>query len=258
MTSLCCRDMIIESNYPTVNDNISSVVERNNTGVAFFESKKYSQALTLFLDALKCISSPAPVATISHKEVRQTIPITNPFIPILKARLPCVEDVTDIQGLLVYTQAIEIVSTPKAYDSNPLINDAFVSAMVIWNMALVYQCTSLGHEHRMEKSYLLYYKGWKLVESYICHGSLGNPMVDFFVLALLNNLGWCCQELGECENAKIWSNHLITYAQSSTSVRPVEMNDQDLSFVLQEQTNNFVLNAIMRLQCRPSFLAAAA
>ena len=47
------------------------------------------------------------------------------------------------------------------------------------------------------------------------------------------------------------------YAQSIAASLPDEPMDT-VSERLQEQTNNFVLNAIMRLQCRPSFLAPAA
>jgi hypothetical protein len=81
-------------------------------------------------------------------------------------------------------------------------------------------------------------------------------MMDFFTQALLNNLGCCCQELDLHTEAQMWSDQLISYAQSMALYHADDSSD--VSTKLQEQTNHFVLNAIMLLQCRPSYLASAA
>ncbi len=181
----------------------------------------------------------------------------NPCAPILKAKLPNDDASMDVQSFLCFTQAMEIVDSPTAYSTNPMANEVVLSAMIIWNMAVVYHFTSCGDDNnRLTKAHSLYLKCWNLVEFLVYDGSNGNPMMDFFTQALLNNLGCCCEQLALHDDAQMWSDHLISYAQSMGFYHADDSSD--VSTRLQEQTNHFVLNAIMRLQCRPSFLASAA
>jgi hypothetical protein len=181
----------------------------------------------------------------------------NACAPILKARAPSDDCANDSQPFLRFSQALEVTECFGAYSGNDIVNEVIMSAIIIWNMGLVYHCTSQGKEDRLRRATALYLKSWTLVEAFVSNGSSGNLMVDFFTQALLNNLGSCCQELDQVQDARMWSGHLICYAQSITASFPDEPMDS-ISEMLQEQTNNFVLNAIMRLQCRPSFLAPAA
>eukprot|EP00429_Kryptoperidinium_foliaceum_P008190 CAMPEP_0176006388 /NCGR_PEP_ID=MMETSP0120_2-20121206/2694_1 /TAXON_ID=160619 /ORGANISM="Kryptoperidinium foliaceum, Strain CCMP 1326" /LENGTH=242 /DNA_ID=CAMNT_0017339121 /DNA_START=124 /DNA_END=852 /DNA_ORIENTATION=- len=242
---------------------MSRVVQMNNLGVIHFEAKNYQNAISLFHGALQGITAPSMAAgnecsgvCCNDMDTGSCVAGNTSCVPILKAKVPCDEDLTDSHLFLSFTQSMEIDSSPTAYSDNPLVSEVLMSAIIIWNMALVYHYTSRGNLSQLKKAYALYLKSWKLVEHIVCHGSRGNPMVDFFTEALLNNLGSCCQELDHESDARMWSDHLISYAQSiASSLQDVRT---EISKRLEEQVNNFVLNAIIRLQCRPSFLAAAA
>lgn len=251
--------------------NLRKVAELNNVGVSCFETKKYQQAVSQFREALQSITAP----TIETQEVSaqeqatfdecssKTLGCNDPCAPILKAQVPREDTSTDSQCFLCFAQAMEIVSSPTAYSENPNVNEVLVSAMIIWNMAVVYHTTSYGVSERLERAYALYMKSWSLLENLVCNGSTGNHMIDFFTQALLNNLGGCCQALNQYSDARMWSDHLISYAQTigvdnQEEEEEREVHDSNVAARLQEQTNHFVLNAIMRMQCRPSFLASAA
>jgi hypothetical protein len=240
----------------------SRVAEFNNLGVQYFEAQNYQAAVDLFRNALEWITSPLresdeiclPRSPAIHTSTRV---VTNLFTPILKAKVPSDDCTNDSQPFLRFSQALEVTDFKEAYSENQMVNEVILSAIIIWNMGLVYHCTSRGIDDRLRRANALYLKSWSLVESFVSNGSCGNLMVDFFTQALLNNLGSCCQERDHVHDARMWSDHLICYAQSITASFPEEATDA-ASVRLQEQTNNFVLNAIMRLQCRPSFLAPAA
>ena len=228
-------------NSTTMNSPLSKVVQLNNFGVTCYENKDYQRAVILFREALKWISSPAfLVETVAPESS-----VVDPFAPILKAKVPCDETCTDVQSFLRFNQAMEIVDFQIAYSVNPMANEVLLSAMIIWNMAVVYNCTSCGDRNKLTKSYALYIKSWNLVEYLVYKGSNGNPMMDFFTQALLNNLGCCCQELDLHAEAQMWSDQLISYAQSMGLYHADDSSD--VSTKLQEQTNHFVLNAIMLL-----------
>lgn len=255
--------MSYEKQNPASRRALSKVVQLNNFGVQCFEAKDYLGAINRFREALEWISSPvfhSETVNVDEQHIcssQSACSCTiNPCAPILKAKVPSDDTCTDVQSFLCFTQAMEIVDSPTAYSTNPMANEVLMSAMMIWNMAVVYHCTSRGNDSRLSRAYSLYLKSWNLVEYIVDHGSNGNPMMDFFTQALLNNLGCCCQELGLYSNAQMWSDHLISYAQSMGFY--LVDDSSDVSMRLQEQTNHFVLNAIMRLQCRPSFLASAA
>jgi hypothetical protein len=248
--------------YDSANETMLKVVEQNNLGVQFYEARNYHAAVNFFRGALESITSPSVEGATSLPAPPQqclsgAIDVAvNPCAPILKAQLPSEDSPTDVQTFHCFSQAMEIVPSPTAYSENPMANEMIISAIVIWNMAVVYHCTSKGAGNRLRRAYALYLKSWSLVENLVFHGSRGNSMIDFFTQALLNNLGGCCQELGDLSDSRFWSDQLIAYAQSVGSPMPDETSE--VSTRLQEQTNHFVLNAIMRLQCRPSHLAAAA
>lgn len=254
----------METKHNPVQGNMLKVVEKNNLGVKCYEARNYQSAVNFFRNALESITSPTAaecesctLALPHHNCLSGAVgSVVNPFIPILKAKLLSEDGPMDAQTFHCFTQAMEVVSSPTAYSENPIANEMILSAIIIWNMAIVYHCTSRGSGNRLRRAYALYLKSWNLMESLVCHGSRGNHMIDFFTQALLNNLGGCCQELGHNDDARFWSDQLIFYAQSIGT----SMSDEpsDVSALLQEQTNHFVLNAIMRLQCRPSYLAAAA
>jgi len=236
------------------------VAALNNLGVQYFEAKNYQGAVDLFRDALERITSPIRDVGRKCQErslAEQPTSSTNPFTPILKAKIPNDECVNDSQYSLCFSQALEVTELSGAYSGNQMVNEAFLSAIIIWNLGLVYHCTSFGREDRLRRASTLYLKSWSLVEAFVSSGSSGNLVVDFFIQALLNNLGSCFQQLDHVQDTRLWSDHSILYAQSIAASLPDEPMDT-VSERLQEQTNNFVLNAIMRLQCRPSFLAPAA
>ena len=244
---------------PYGGDTPSGVAALNNLGVRNFEAKNYQAAADLFRDAVEWMISPVRENGRKHQSrsllEQATSFSSNPFTPILKAKKPSDDCVNDSQHFLCFSQALEV--TEGAYSSDQMVNEVFLSAIIIWNMGLVYHCTSHDREDRLRRASTLYLKSWSLVEAFVSRGSSGNLMVDFFTQALLNNLGSCFQQLDHVQDARMWSDHLISYAQSIAASFPDEPLDA-VSERLQEQTNNFVLNAIMRLQCRPSFLAPAA
>jgi len=244
-------------------DVTSHVAELNNLGVQQFEARNYQTAVDLFREALEWKTSPVgDSGRICQFHPPSDHPssssfVTNPCTPILKAKAPTDEYGSDGQPFLRFSQALEITQCSGAYSGNQVINEVFLSAIIIWNMGLVYHCTSRGRQDRLKRANALYLKSWSLVEAFVATGSRGNLMVDFFTQALLNNLGSCCQEMDHVADTRMWSDHLIYYAQSIAASFTQEPADA-VSERLQEQTNNFVLNAIIRLQCRPSFLAPAA
>ena len=246
--------------HPRVAWNRHKVAEQNNLGVACFEANDFQKAVSMFRDALEwsttLIDDSNVVSAPELANLPRPLNVVNPFAPILKARLPHEDDSTDAQSLLCFIQALEIVASPTAYSDNPVVNDVLVSAMVIWNMAVVYHYTSHDFLDGLVTAYALYIKSWGLVENIVCDGSSGNYVIDFFTQALLNNLGCCCQELGRDCDARMWADELISYAQTIGSLSSEEYPNALAR--LQEQTNHFVLNAIVRLQCRPSCLASAA
>jgi tetratricopeptide (TPR) repeat protein len=252
------------------NDDISlsQVVELNNLGVVYFEARQFPQALTLFRDALQLIITPGtPASQASPLPPSQQRQQVNPCTPILKAAAHQ-HRISDMGGddASQHMQAIEIVPTPKAYSEDPLASQTIVASMVIWNLALVYHITSNHNQARLQKAYSLYKKSWILVQPLILEHyhqqnatTTNHPVVDLFVQALLNNLADCCQQLHNYEHAELWSERLLSYAGSiSAANAAAATSDPTILAILQEQTDQFVLNAIMRLQCRPSHLAAAA
>jgi hypothetical protein len=173
---------------------------------------------------------------------------------------------TSRQGLL-YTQPIEVIGTPQAYSKDSEESQEILSAMIIWNMAMIchlkgYTTTSADHHKganrqlRMARS--LYIDCATLVQHILEQGSNGNPTVDLFLQALLNNLGDCCWQLEEYHEAGIWARALLSYARSSLGSAPHQEEDPSILATWEEQTRLFALNAVTLLHIRPSHLAAAA
>jgi tetratricopeptide (TPR) repeat protein len=254
----------------TANDNMSfsQVVELNNLGVVYFEARQFPQAMTLFRDALQRVITPGtPFTQASPLPPSQQRQQADPCSPILKAAAHR-HRISDMGGddYFQHTHAIEIVPTPKAYSEDPLANLTIVASMVIWNLALVYHIKSNHNQARLQKAYSLYKKSWILVQPLILDQyhqqnatATKHPVVELFVQPLLNNLADCCQQLHNYEHAQLWSERLLSYARSiSAANAAAASSDTAILAILQEQTDQFVLYAIMRLQCRPSHLAAAA
>jgi hypothetical protein len=169
---------------------------------------------------------------------------------------------------LLYTQPIEVIGTPQAYSKDSEASQVILSAMIIWNMAMIchlkgYTTTAsadhkdANRQFRMARS--LYIDCLTLVQHILERGSNGNPTVDLFLQALLNNLGDCCWQLQEYYEAGVWARALLSYARSSLGSAPhQEEEDSSILATLKEQTRLFALNAVTLLHIRPSHLAAAA
>jgi tetratricopeptide (TPR) repeat protein len=250
---------------------LAKAVELNNLGAACFEARQFLRAMVLFRDALQCVNSP-PVDEVSPTKVPLKIALTsNPCAPILNGQMERSKRtnlVTDLSSSLEAVQsfdkAIEIVSTPAdVYSKDPLINQDILSAIIAWNLALAVDHLNsssnymISYSARLHKAYSLSLHSWSLVQHVVDQGSQGNLAVDFFGQALLDNLAECCQQLDDYAQARDWSSRLIDYAQS---IIPASRDNEDpvIAAMLQEQTTQLVLNAIVRLQWRTSHLAPAA
>jgi tetratricopeptide (TPR) repeat protein len=242
---------------------LSFVVDWNNRGVAHFEDGGFPQAMALFRDALQCATTGdnAPTSTSTSRsssthEIRRmsAIQVTNSCTPVFKASIKQDgnKDIDDFK----HSQAIEVVATPNAYSDDPLTNQVILSAMIIWNLALIYHVKSDNQTERLLKAQSLYQSSWRLVQHVLEQGSKGNPVVDLFAQALLNNLGECSHKLQDYAQTRFWSEKLLKFAHSIPS-SPSSYEDPAIATILQKQSYQFVLSATMRMQ-PPSYLASAA
>jgi hypothetical protein len=247
--------------YPSM---LSFVVDWNNRGVAHFEDGGLPQAMALFRDALQCAtaSDTTPTGTSrssgsNTNEMRKNMSafqVTNSCTPVFKASMnqDSEKDIDDFK----HSQAIEVVATPNAYSEDPLTNQVILSAMIIFNLALIYHVKSGNQAERLRKAQSLYQSSWRLVQHVLEEGSKGNPVVDLFAQALLNNLGECSHKLHDYAQTRFWSERLLKFAHSIPS-SPSCYEDPTIATILQKQSYQFVLSATMRMQ-PPSYLASAA
>jgi hypothetical protein len=133
-----------------------------------------------------------------------------------------------------HSQTIEVVATPIAYSEIPLTNQVILSAMIIFNLALIYHVKSDNQAERLRKAQSLYQSSWRLVQHVLEEGSKGNPVVDLFAQALLNNLGECSHKLHDyAHGRRDYCNLHIRFHRRP----PAMKNPQLLPFYRNNRTN---------------------
>mmetsp|Transcript_114223 Transcript_114223/g.170871 ORF Transcript_114223/g.170871 Transcript_114223/m.170871 type:complete len:156 (-) Transcript_114223:155-622(-) len=153
---------------------------------------------------------------------------------------------------------------PGAYSSAPMVNHMILSAIIIWNMGVVFHAKCGSDQsppnekdtRRLQKAYSLYVNSLSLVDQLVEHGSYGNAVVDLFAQSLLFNLWDCCKRLNLEALSEEVNGRLLRY---SASIQRHYDDAPDALEILQTQTRQFVVNAILgRNQMLSGGVAAAA
>jgi hypothetical protein len=262
-------------------DQLFVITNWNNTGVQCFESGHCAEAMARFRYALNLVTGPSSASSDSHaigqaagESSSAKLPLSpQPPIesttPLRKARNFLQSDESTNQ--FVYAHPIELDVNPGAYSSAPMINHMILSAIIIWNMGVVFHSKSgfppppggdgeqesddSRDTRRLHKAHSLYMNSLSLVEQLLEHGSYGNAVVDLFAQALLFNLWDCCKRLNWESESDEWSGRLMRY---SVSIRGYYGDSPDALAILQAQARQFAVNTILGDHMISHCVAAAA
>jgi hypothetical protein len=245
---------------------LSMGAECNNIAVDHFEAGNFAQALVLFRDAYHGFSRVGAIAQ-EDNFLPTTIlgRVTDPQTPLRNASRRLVEKrkSNSSEDGFLYEYPFQVVATPKAYSSDPAVNQAILSAMVAWNMALVYHLNrKIGGNQvkNLRKAYAMYHHSWGLIQSHVLvegRRRSGSPMADLFAQALMNNLADCAWQLQKYDDARSWTQRLVTYSRS-IPILPYKNYDPNVTPTLRELTFQFCLNALMMLEAVPTYVAQCA
>eukprot|EP00339_Tiarina_fusa_P006407 CAMPEP_0117059542 /NCGR_PEP_ID=MMETSP0472-20121206/41375_1 /TAXON_ID=693140 ORGANISM="Tiarina fusus, Strain LIS" /NCGR_SAMPLE_ID=MMETSP0472 /ASSEMBLY_ACC=CAM_ASM_000603 /LENGTH=267 /DNA_ID=CAMNT_0004777321 /DNA_START=83 /DNA_END=886 /DNA_ORIENTATION=+ len=254
-----------------------AITNWNNSGVQCFEAGQSAEAMARFRCALNLVTSSSSTTSNGHDENHQDIMQSSAILPL--SPQPPIESTTPLRkarhflrsdesvNQFVYAHPIELDTNPCAYSSAPMVNHMILSAIIIWNMAVVFHANSGVPAHgrdpssndkdtrRLHKAYSLYLNSLSLVDQLLEHGSYGNAVVDLFAQALLFNLWDCCKRLKLDAQSAEWNCRLLRY---SVSIRQHYEDAPDALEVLQIQTRQFVVNTILGDHMISRGVAAAA
>lgn len=149
----------------------------------------------------------------------------------------------------IHAQAISIVPKKGVYASDELEDSMIVISLVIFNIALVHHLKGLAGSNASCEAHLLracslYRKAYSLV---IVVGmdpliSLGRAILDFLMMAILNNFGQASHQLFYYEAANICFEQLIAFSGTINPIAQYE-DDEGTASVLHWFRYFFVLNA---------------
>ncbi|GKY97754.1 hypothetical protein MPSEU_000733600 [Mayamaea pseudoterrestris] len=240
----------------------------NNEGVFYFQQgelaaslAKFRSALELTIGSLEPTVTPATESSQScgrdapSRSVNQHRPREGNSSIDFVSILP-VEDV--MSGLQTYNRPINLVATPAAYSSDPLVNATVVSSIILFNLALVYHLKGLEGSDDTSRSRLLsaqslYTKSRALLEEagFSSYQSCGHPVVDILIMAILNNQGQLTFSLLDYEQSQKFFDCLVVFC---STVRPQD-HQQDDGALLEWHMSAFLVNAITLQQ--PTHASAA-
>jgi tetratricopeptide (TPR) repeat protein len=130
-----------------------------------------------------------------------------------------------------------------------LINSTIVSAIIIFNLSIVYHLKGLEggsgsiSSMRLRKARALYQKSQNLlIDAGVPLGATGNPVIDVLSMALFNNLAHVAFELSSYEESRQFFDFLIRFA---LTVVPSKYGDAFVAALLDQQKSSFLLNAII-------------
>ena len=230
-------------------------MQLNNAGVACLDSGKTLQALNLFREALthtmvqlrKPDSLPGSLhATNTCQSTSESLPFESTLTPDFMSLFPGICEGSQNWVPFIHARAMRIIANHGAYAKDPMVNATLNSAIIIFNLAVVYHVKAVGESvsqgPRLCKAKSLYEKSYLLLADcnvLACAG--GNPTIDLLSMALLNNLAQITYELTEYDSSQLYFQELVRFAHS---VSPDAYGNCSIATFMDYQKSSFLLNAM--------------
>ncbi len=250
--------------------NIAMATQRaaqfNNAGVVLVGWGQLLEALNTFRQALECImgllgTSRLPEKTLSspassvQSEVdfsRGSFSIPFPFNARKhtsnKRKNRCTTaELSDDTCSLLHTTPFSMDPRVGAYSEDSLLNTSVVSAIILFNLGVLYHLKSMeghGSERKLIKARDLYEKSRILLtDAGVSIAPTGNPVVDVLYLAVMNNLAQVSYDLSSYDAARCYAYLLIEFA---LSIGPVLYSSMQTAYTMESEKNRFLLMASLR------------
>jgi len=251
----------------------------NNHGVACFQCGDLPNALDLFRRALQSTigniqpvqEQPVPKAGLSSPSMSSSsTPMSssasgssnNGVCPPSSGNAQQREDSPQMSIMHAYTRMINLIPSDGAYAHDPLVNATIVSAIILFNLALVYHVKGMesgclydnASQARLLKARSLYIKVRTLLtEAGISSTmSTGNPVIDILTMAVFNNLGQTAYYLSEFCQSQTHFEDLIAYVNTvnaneeaqAAADKPSQQQDHETVALLEWHKSLFRMNAV--------------
>jgi hypothetical protein len=171
----------------------------------------------------------------------------------------------------VHARGLPIIGMAGAYVDDAMLNASCVSAVLIFNLGVVYHVKAMQGgtvssssscgTNCLTKAKTLYThsltllhqsRGWDYCT--VNSASAANQAMDLLSMALFNNLGHVCYEQSNYEESSLFFHDLVGFA-STVTPSGYGNNDDSLTLCLNEYKKHFLLNAMI-LNARPTAPAA--
>jgi len=241
----------------TLIQDARSAVDLNNSGVACFRAGDRSSAVRLFKLAVSSLIGSLnvedyeanPSSDTDHDENNGSLDLFRSLSAELQVPLqtdqhsfpePSVSD-------YIYVNPMNLMSSKNAYASDSLVDVTVQSAMVLFNIGLVYHLVGQDDICSCDESNIV--KAKKLYEratSLLCncsssaYASSGRPVVDILSMAILNNLGAAAHQLNLYEESEHYLRGLNILA---SSLRIPDANEE-MKDILRYYQSYFLFNSV--------------
>jgi len=238
----------------------------NNQGVDCLASGNLSGALVVMKQALEMkMGDASRVMTLpteaSHKNGVSTYEEVDPETSRCKIEISCDLDTWLPQGprvvalvpetcsQYVRAQGICLSTSPGSFSSNDLVDAHLSAAIIVYNMALLFQLQGLAgcdkqSENRLRKALLLYTRVLSLLRyaGLPLDVSSGHAILDILTGCVYNNMGYAYFQLGDYESCRDCMDTLCTLAR--TIVPSSQCKNQETAAILALHKSFFLINAV--------------
>jgi hypothetical protein len=235
----------------------------NNAGVALVGDGQLLEALNTFRQALECIMGLLGTSRVPEKTLTSHVSSEIDFSRIAYSipfpfnhrkqtakrsnRCKSSEDLREDTCSLLHTTPFTMDPRAGAYSEDCLLNTSVVSAIILFNLGVLYHLKSMegnGSERKLIKARDLYEKSRILLtDAGVSLAPTGNPVVDVLYMAIMNNLAQVSYDLSSYDAARCYVYLLIEFA---LSIEPVLYSSIQTAYIMESEKNRFLLMASLR------------